>query len=161
MKFVFAIFAMVIGLTLSSYAFATASSVTQTGYKKVLDHGKPVKVVHLAVVANSADGSVTDVVVPGLHGFLMKAIVKPGTTNPTAAYTIKLLDPDVAQDSMNSAFGTLSASAAAVFYPVGASGASPLYFPPGDYTLHIAGNSVNSALVDVWLYFMDSDTRAF
>lgn len=145
----------------SANVFATASSVTQTGYVKSLDHGKPVRVVHLAIVASSVDGSVANVTVPHLHGFLMKAIVKPGATNPTAAYTIKLLDPDVGVDSMNAAFGTLSASATATFFPVGNSGAAPLWFAPGDYTLAIASNSVDSALIDVWLYFMDSDTRAF
>lgn len=161
MKFTMTIFAMVMGLVLSSQAFAVASSVVQGGYKKVLDHGKPVKVVHLTVTANSADGSIADVVIPGLHGFLMKAVTKPGATQPTANYDISLLDPDVAADGLNSVLQNRSASATEVVYPVGASGAAPLWLAPGDYTLHITGNSVNSALVDVWLYFIDSDTRAF
>jgi hypothetical protein len=161
MKSLVTMLTLVMGLAFSAQAFATASSVVQTTYTKVLDHGKPVRVVKLVVTASSVDGSVTDVSVPGLHGFLMKAITAPAATNPTTLYDISLLDPDGSLDALNSTLQNRSASAAEQVFPVGATGASPLWLAPGNYTLHIVNNSVNSAGVTIWLYFVDSDARAF
>ncbi len=160
MRFLALVLTLAVSFGVSEFAFATASSVVITKYTKVLDHGKPVRVYHMLVTANSADGSVTDVTIPGIHGFLMKASTKPGT-NPTTLYDISLTDPDTGTDALNATLQNRSASAAETVYPVGATGAAPLWFQPGDYLLHIVNNSVNSATVDIWLYFVDSDARAF
>ncbi len=137
-----------------SNAHATASSVVQTIYTKQLQLGAKVRVVQLAVTASSVDGSVADVSVPNLHGFLMKAQVKPGTTNPTASYSVALIDPDSSLDILVNQLGGLSASAAKLLYPVGSTG-FPMFVNPNSYTLHITGNSVDSAGTTIWLYMID------
>ena len=156
MKMFASLLVLMLSLMVTPHAFATASSVSQTVYHKVLEHGRPVKVYKLVVTANSADGSVTDVTVAGVHGYLMKAITKPGTTQPTSLYDIALNDPDGGLDALNGALGNRSASAAEQVFPTGPTN-YPLYLPPADYTLHITNNSVNSAQVTIWLYFVDDN----
>lgn len=155
-----AVFGLLIAMVLAPLtAFATASSVTQTIYFKSLDNSSQYKVFHLSVTASSVDGSVADVTVPRIHGKLMKAIVVPGVTNPTASYTVQLKGPEASEDALNNVLGGLSASATQTFYPVGATGAGELWFQPDDYLLHITGNSVHSALVDIYLWFRDDKPR--
>lgn len=156
MKMLITVFGLLLSLLTAPHAFATASSVTQTIYTKQLENGRPVKVYHLFVTASSVDGSVADVTLPKIHGFLMKAITNPGAVAPTANYDIQLMDTDDAtSDASNAVLMNRHTSNTETIWPVGALGAAPLWFQPSDYTLHITNNSVNSATVDIWLYFSD------
>ncbi len=141
----------------SNFAFATASSVVQSSYKTSLSGGQQVSVQKLVVTASSVDGSVADVTVTTpLHGYLLKVGIKPGSTTPTAGYSIALTDPDSGADALNNQMAAISATAASNKYPVGASGASPLWLSPSStYLLHITNNSVDSAVFTIWLYMVD------
>jgi hypothetical protein len=142
-------------LALTPNAFAVGT-VTVTQSTRILQGGAKARVVKIAWVADASAGTVPDTVIPNLHGFLAKAITKPGATAPTASYGITFLDPDsVTGDAANAAFAGLSATATAMFWPAAASGGSPLYFQPGNYTFHLASNSVNSATGTIWLFFVN------
>ncbi len=154
-KFLTMILALAFTAGLTETAFATASSVTETRYTRTLDHGAPVRIVKLSFVGASSGGAIADVAVNKLHGYLMKVVTKPGATGPTDNYDIELLDGDAGADALNATLANRSITATQQVFPVGALGAAPLYVPPGNYTLHITNQSVNSATGDIWLYFLD------
>jgi hypothetical protein len=143
-----------------SQAFATPSTTTVEKSTRVLDHGQKVLIYKIAWTASSVDGSVINSTLPGVHGFLMKSITNPGAVAPTALYDIAINDAD--DSTLDASAGVLSNRSATVteaVYPVGATGAAPLWFQPGNYVLTIANNSVNSATGVIWLYFLDDASR--
>lgn len=155
MKFILALVGLMLAVGIASNAHATASAVTQTISFKSLENGQLVKIVKLHVVASSVDGSVADVTVPKLHGYVLKAMTKPGVTAPTDLYDISLVGPEVSEDALNGVLQNRSTSNTEVVYPTGGT-YLPLWLQPDDYTLHIANNSVHSAIVDIYLFIVDS-----
>lgn len=155
MKMFITVFGLLLSLLTAPHAFATASSVTQTISYKSLENGVLVKIYKLHVLASSVDGSVADVTIPKVHGYLVKAMTKPGGTGPTDLYDISLVGPEVSEDALNGALQNRSITATQVVYPVGPTN-SPLWLQPDDYTLHVINNSVNSATTDIYLFFVDS-----
>lgn len=156
------IFSIVFSFIVGSFANATASSTVVTKSTRILDHGQKVYVYKVAWTASSVDGSVVDSTLSGVHGFLMKAITNPGATAPTDNYDITIADTDDATlDAANSLLLNRDTATTEVVFPVGATGATALWFQPGTYTLSIANNSVNSALGVIWLYFVDPSSNKF
>lgn len=161
MRFV-TMLSLVLSFALGQFAFAVASTTTLTQSTRVLDHGQKVYVYKVAWTASSIDGSVIDTSLPKVHGFLMKATTNPGATAPTDNYDITLADTDDATlDAANSLLLNRDTATTEVAYPVGTTGATPLWFQPGTYTLSIANNSVNSATGVIWLYFVDGPAGQF
>jgi hypothetical protein len=163
MKTILALLAL---LALASTAWATPASVTGTA--RMTDRN--MVVCNFTVVADSTDGTVTDTKLTDAHcplvdGALIMAIVSPGTTYdinngttvtglvaPTNGYNAELLVGGA--DLFGAEMHGLSNSAAAVIRPLdvkanalGATGISTKFT-----TLHITGNSVNSAVINFQLF---------
>lgn len=157
-KYVMMVLTFALTILTAQTAFATASSVVQTSSVRTLENGKPCRVLKLAWTASSVDGSVDDVTLPKMHGYVMKVITNPGSTAPTSNYDISVLDTDDSTaDAFNSVLQNRHTTSTEVVYPVGASAAAPLYVQPGSaYALHIVNNSVNSATGVIWIYMVDS-----
>lgn len=156
MKFLLTCISLMLSLAIGQFAFATASTTVLTKSTRVLDHGQKVYVYKVAWTASSVDGSIIDTTLTGVHGSLMKVITNPGSTAPTANYDITIADADDATlDAANSLLLNRHTTNTEVVFPVGATGATALWFQPGNYTLSIANNSVNSATGVIWLYFVD------
>lgn len=156
MRFLVTCLTLAMSLAIGQFAFATASTTVVTKSSRVIDHGQKVLVYKIAWTASSVDGSVIDTTLLGVHGFMMKAVTNPGATAPTDNYDITIADTDDATlDAANSLLLNRDTATTEVVYPVGVTGATPLWFQPGNYVMSIAGNSVNSATGVIWLYFVD------
>ena len=128
------------------------SSITQTFYKL----GTMQKVV-IDIVADSGDGSVTATALTTgkLDGYLIAIETNPGATAPTDNYDITLPDSDgidvlqglgANRDTANSEYATiLIAGTNSDFHP-------PLCQDEA-YTLTVANNSVNSAILKIVLFY--------
>ncbi len=136
-------------------AFAVAG-VTVTKQTRQYSNGKLTRVVKVHWVAD-ASGAVTSTAISGMHGFLVKAVTDPGATAPTASYDITLKDTsDGVVDAAKSLLIDRHTSNTEMIFPVTAAGELPIFFEPDTYTFALANNSVNAALGDLWLYFVDS-----
>ncbi len=112
-----------------------------------------IRQVIAAIVANTADGTVPDTVLPAFEGRLLALGTAPGVTNPTANYDLTVID-QFGRDVLEGVGANRSASATEKV-PIVYSGTG--LCPPVDesdtLTLKLANNSVNTALVTVTLYY--------
>lgn len=107
-------------------------------------------------VGDAADGSVPNTVIPGLVGYIFKALTIPGSPSPTASYNVKLFDPDAPTfNTLITKLDGRSASAIEEVYLNPTGGANPVVVA-GDYTFAITGNSVNSAKGTVIFYVQET-----
>ena len=114
------------------------------------------KRLHFSWVADDADGTVPILVLPTISGRLLALITNPGATAPTDNYDITLVD-DEGLDRLQGVGAdrdTANSEQAAIIY----SGTS--VSPPVSYadalTLTVAGNSVNSAVGEIFIYYEGS-----
>lgn len=107
----------------------------------------------LTCVADAADGSFPDTVLPSIEGRLLALETNPGATAPTALYDITVEDAhghDVLEGvGANRAAGSTE-KAAIVF---ASTSVHPAIAQSDVLTLKIAGNSVNSAQIVVEIYY--------
>lgn len=109
----------------------------------------------IVCTADSAAATYPATTISGLRGFCVKVITKPGGTQPTANYDIALNDPDASSlDAFGGALANRSASTQEQVAPV-LSGATSPVFLNGDYSLAITNNSVNSAVVTIYMYILN------
>lgn len=133
---------------------AGTSTLTKTPLKS--PNGKIVEKYTIDWVADAADGSVPNLAIPDMYGFLIKALTNPGAVAPTDNYDIKLLDPDdSAIDALADALLNRDTANSEQVYPI-VSGAAVPIFLAGDYTLNITNNLVNSATGQIILYVIES-----
>lgn len=120
-----------------------------------LSRAKIGEIVTLTCVGDSSNGSFPATTIPGLQGFIVKVITKPGATNPTANYDIALYSPLASTlDSLGGALADRSASTAEQKAPV-LSGATCPVFVSGDYSFAITNNSVASAQITVYMFILN------
>lgn len=109
--------------------------------------------INFSVVADAADGSIPDTVLPKFQGRLLALHTNPGATAPTDNYDITLIDGDgmdrlqgvgANRDTANSEQAPVVYTSTSVHPPV--SGDESL-------TLTFANNAVNSALIVGNLYY--------
>lgn len=107
-------------------------------------------------VGDAANGSVPATTIPGLFGYIFKAITIPGATAPTANYNVKLFDPEApAFNSLIAKLDTRSATVVEEVYLIPAGGVNPIVVA-GDYVFQVTANVVNSATGRVVLYVQES-----
>lgn len=153
--------AMVLTMAFGQFSFAVGTSVV-TKSTRVLDHGKKVYVYKIVSTGDASTGAIPDASLVGVHGYLMKVITNPGATAPTDNYDIVINDADDATlDAANSLLLNRDTANTEAVYPVGITGVSPLFFQPGTYTAVFSNQSVNSAGVVVWMYFIDDAAASF
>src|SRR3990167_2210780 len=139
----------VMGLSLIGFG---AGTVTQT-VASVKDTG--LKTLTFMWTADAADGSVPNTLTSAavtdqlLGKYIVLAVTKPGTVQPTANYDITILDA-YSNDMFGTGLANRSATAAESVGPATVS-------RPVDaaFTLTVSNNSVNSAIGYVKLYFSD------
>ena len=85
-----------------------------------------------------------------VDGYVFMVIVNPGTTAPTGAYDVTLLDSD-GMDVMGGQLADLSATVTAQFVPAIGS-VYGTRFVRGPLTMTLSGNSVNSANGEIIIY---------
>lgn len=113
----------------------------------------PVKRLHYTLTADDADGSFDTIALPDISGRLLTIITNPGATAPTDNYDITLVDDEGIDrlQGVGANRDTANSEEAAIVY----SGTE--IHPPvvdGDVlTLTTANNAVNSAIVEVFIYY--------
>lgn len=149
---------LVLALTLTlftSTAFGLGT-VTITKSQRSLAGSPPVRIVTATITADASAATVPNSTLTGIYGCLMKVITNPGSTAPTDDYDIDILDVD---DSTASAVKSLllnrDTANTEVVYPLTEAGGPRIFFQPGNYTMTVANNSVNSATVVVKMFFTD------
>ncbi len=146
-------FALMFAVLFTGSAFA---AVTVTKQTRQYGTGKLTRVVKIHWVAD-ASGVVTATDIAGISGYLLKAVTNPGATAPTDNYDVVMNDKNSAvADAANGLLMNRDTTTTEVIYPVTASGQDPVFFEPDTYTFTLTNNSVNAALGDVWLYFVDA-----
>lgn len=118
--------------------------------------GAAIRAIRFALVGDASDGTVPATALPAFAGELIALETDPGATAPTTLYDITLLDAsgyDVLQGVGANRSATVTEKVAVVF--TGTSVHPPI---AGDdvLTLTIAGQSVNSAIINGTLYFRGS-----
>jgi hypothetical protein len=117
--------------------------------------GKIGEKLTIVCTADAANGSFPATSLTGLRGWVLKVITKPGGTTPTANYDIALNDPDATSlDAFGGALANRAASTQEQVAPV-LSGATTPVFLNGDYSLALTNNSVNSAVVTIYMYIVN------
>lgn len=103
--------------------------------------------------ADAGDGSVPNLSLTNLCGYVIKAITNPGSTAPTDNYDITLGDPeDSALDALGGALANRHTTTTQQVYPTVSGATVPIWLDKGTYTLAIANNAVNSATGRIILY---------
>lgn len=106
-----------------------------------------------ACVADSAAATYPSTAIP-MFGRLVRVVTNPGATAPTDNYDISLGDDDdTALDVCGAALNNRDTATTEQLYPTVSS--LPIYLA-GSYTLAIANNAVNSAVIDVHFYLLQS-----
>lgn len=125
-----------------------AGSITQTWYETGV-----IRKVVFACTADAAAATFPDTVLSTkIDGYLLKIVTDPGATAPTADYDITIEDDEALDVLESQALNRHTSNTEFV------SLASGTYFHPvvskaDTLTLKIANNSVNSATVDITLYY--------
>lgn len=111
--------------------------------------------VKMAFTADAADGSFpsTAMTFP-IDGFVFQVIVDEGGTAPTDDYDIVITDTH-GIDIMNGGLADLTADAIKAPEIASANSYTTEVYVRGTPTVVITNNSVNSALVDVWIYWRE------
>lgn len=130
----------------------TSDSIVNVGYSDK----KRVRKVVIDWTGDASDGTVPNLTVKNLYGYVVKAITNPGSTAPTANYDIALGDPeDSSLDALGSALANRHTSTTEQVYPTVSGAAIPIWLDKGDYTLSISNNSATSATGRIILYLTD------
>lgn len=113
------------------------------------------EIITISCTADASDGSFPATTISGLRGFCVKAITKPGGTNPTANYDIALYGSATPTlDAFGGALADRAASTTEQKAPVLTGATSPVFLN-GDYSLAITNNSVNSAGITIYLWILN------
>jgi hypothetical protein len=95
--------------------------------------------------ADDSNGSVPNLVIPGMTGIISSVITNPGATAPTDNYDIYLYHPsDSSLDVLGDALANRDTATSEVKGP-SYSGSNFNVAVSGNYTLAVSNNSVNSA----------------
>ena len=126
------------------------SSITLTEHRL---RGR-IRYLHYSLVGDDASGAFPTIVLPdGINGYLLMIQTDPGATAPTDNWDVTLIDGEgfdrlqtvgTNRDTANSEEAPIVFSATALHPPV-AYGET--------LTLTTAGNSVNDAIVEIFLYY--------
>lgn len=125
--------------------------------QKLYDLGDSLYCLKISIKA-SADGSVTDTLTEkNIDGWLLWVQVDPGTTVPTAAYDITLID-ERGEDVMGGMLGDLSATVTRSTKPYDVvANEYDFKITKGKLTLNLDNNSTDGALVDIYIYYRSSN----
>lgn len=157
MKMFLMLFSFVFATMFSLQSFALGTVTVTKSTRQYGSSGKAVRVVKIHWVGDASAATVPSTDIAGMSGFLMKMVTDPGATAPTDNYDITLkAKNDGLDDCMNAAGTDRDTANTEVAFPIGASGTLPNYCQPDTYTFALSGNAVNSAIGDVYLYFVDS-----
>lgn len=127
-------------------------TITRATHGFARNNSQPyVEVITIDWVADSAAATVPATEIPGVVGYLIKAVTNPGSVAPTDNYDITLVDPE---GTVDSAQGKLidrdTVNTEEVYFIVTGGPVPPLL--AGNYTFTLANNSVNSATGRCVLY---------
>lgn len=130
----------------------TSDSIVRVGYGDM----RHIRKIVVDWTGDASDGTVPNLSMPNLYGYVIKAITNPGSTAPTANYDIALGDPeDSSLDALGSALANRSATVTEQAYPTVSGAAIPIWLDSGTYTLSVSNNSVNSATGRIIIYLSD------
>ncbi len=109
--------------------------------------------INFAVVADAANGSIPDTVLPAFQGLLLALHTNPGATAPTANYDITLVDGDGLDrlQGVGANRHTTSSEQVPVVYT--STSVNPPVSIDEALTLTFANNVVNSAVIVGNLYY--------
>lgn len=128
-----------------------AGTVTQTYYNLGI-----VRKVVLDCVADAADASVPDTALTQkIEGFLTHIETNPGATAPTDSYDITLEDAEGLDVLMGAGANRDTTASEIAACPIGTVFNPPLTLDQ-TYTLKIANNAVNSAIIKIILFYSAS-----
>jgi hypothetical protein len=138
---------------------AALGTITQTIDQNFVEQSRVSKVVTFTCTGSADDGSfpataTNTAISEAINGYyLYKVIVKPGTTNPTAAWDFTIVDGD-GLDILGGTGTDMSASAVAMIAPK--LNSSTYFAQPiiGPVTLTITNNSVHSAGITIKAIFV-------
>lgn len=107
----------------------------------------------ITATADAADGSFPATALPAIDGFLITMITNPGAVAPTANYDIVITDVDSVDrlQGVGANRHTSNTEAASIVYS--ATTLHPPVDPTETLTLAITGNSVNSAVTVITLFY--------
>jgi len=104
-------------------------------------------------VADAADGTVPDTLLPSIEGRLMELTTNPGGTAPTDDYDVTLIDAEGIDRLQSLGLNRDTANTESAIPVYSGSTIHPVVSKTDALTLKIAGNAVNSALGRVILLY--------
>lgn len=131
-----------------------AGTVTLTAHNKIGN----IRSLVYTCTADASDGSYPETTLPTIEGRLLDLVTNPGATPPTNAYDVAVNDQhghDVLEGVGANRDGAAPGGATTEKVPIVYSGTSlhPTVDEADTLTLAITGNSVNSAVTVVQIYY--------